>query len=120
MLPDELTEERGKLVSSSPRLIAAAVVAVVLGLLLIGVVLTQEPAAAANCTVPKKHTSPNYVDGWCRPAVGQQVRLRADCKYYPDRYSGWKGFKRTPYNNYRYFYAGNCPLGIRGGTWETR
>lgn len=123
--------------SSVSRLTIGAVMALILGLALATAAFSQEPDRSTSPVHPKVNSSDTqtiqpraacnlprtkngYAEGWCRPARGEQVRLRADCKYYPDRYSAWKGFKKTRYNNYRYFYTGKCPFGIRGGIWNVR
>jgi hypothetical protein len=43
-----------------------------------------------------------------------QFRVRADCKYYPDLYSPWRGV------GYWVDRTGKCPFGIRGAILEGR
>jgi hypothetical protein len=43
-----------------------------------------------------------------------QVRVRADCKYFPDLYSPWVG------RGWWWVWTGKCPFGIRSAIIESR
>lgn len=70
----------------------------------------------ADCALgwTTRNNRPDYAYGRCYVPAGQQVRIRADCAFYPDRYSTWKSGRGT-----RDFKTGSCPV-VRRAIQEVR
>lgn len=83
------------------------------GAMVAGTLVAPDIASAREVTCRPVQTSDGYSTTFCRVSRGE-VRLRSDCKNYPDKYSGWKG------RGNHTLITGKCRFGIRGGVVETR
>lgn len=63
-----------------------------------------------NCTTSIVGEKASIV---CNTVTGGEVRVRADCKFFPDLYSEW-------FSKPGGAVTGDCPWGIRGAITETR
>lgn len=83
------------------------------GAMVVGTLATPNIASAGEFTCRPVSISDGYSTTFCSVSRGE-VRLRADCKRYPDKYSDWKG------RGNHTLITGKCRFGIRGGIVETR
>lgn len=81
--------------------------------MVVGTFTVMSEAIAAEVTCRPVTLSDGYSTTFCNVSRGE-VRLRADCKNYPDKYSDWKGLGNHT------LITGKCRFGIRGGVVETR
>lgn len=91
----------------------AMLLTVIPGAMLAGTLATPNIASAGEFTCRPVKVSDGYSTTFCSVSRGE-VRLRADCKNYPDKYSDWKG------RGNHTLITGKCRFGIRGGIVETR
>jgi hypothetical protein len=79
----------------------------------VGAGVVASPASAADFSCPFVSTVDNHAVADCVVHSGE-VRVRADCKVYPDLYSPWVG------RGAWHLTTGRCPFGIRGAIVEAR